>query len=590
VRSAPTGWLTFANTLGAAVGALVGGFGLLPGLGVERSIIGLGLGYVLLLPLLPRPARAGPAFAAVALAAALLAALLFFPHGHLRARHLARPLAIYGEPGSEIVAVREGRLETLVLLRTSRFGAPLHHRLMSNGYSQSATHYSARRYMRGFVHLAVALRPEPESALVLSYGIGTTARALVETPSLRRIAVVDISRDVLEFNDAFLYAPGESPLQDERVEVFVEDSRFHLQTRPERYDLITGEPPPPKLAGVVNLFTREYFEAIHRRLTDGGIASYWLPVHDLTGSDALAILRGFCDVFPDCTLWAASGLDWVMIGRRGESAPVADAALAAQWRSPRLAAELRSIGFETPASLLATWIAGPERLARDTRDVPPLVDAHPRRLSEHVVPQGYARRDPVIAAWLQPDAARRDFETSAWVSRHLPQRAAREARAGFPWEDLVRRQIVPGSGEPLTDRDLHRVLLESPLHTLPLWMLGSSQAAQRLAARRPPASRTPAVSVELGIGALAERQYPRAAAAFAKAHGDRRPAPRARALEALSLCLDGQKARSVAAARALLRRVPESRSNASYWDAMSRTCGWPGFDLVAGGDGAPDSD
>ena len=42
----------------------------------------------------------------------------------------------------------------------------------------------------------------------------------------------------------------------------VEDGRFFLQTRAQRYDLITGEPPPPKMAGVASLYTREYFELV----------------------------------------------------------------------------------------------------------------------------------------------------------------------------------------------------------------------------------------------------------------------------------------------------------------------------------------
>ncbi|MGH0037665.1 MAG: fused MFS/spermidine synthase [Myxococcota bacterium] len=570
-----TGWLTFANTLGAALGALAGGFWLLPTLGVERSILGLGLAYLALLPLVSWPRAGAGSRVAVATAAALVVAAVLFPSGALRSRHLAHPLAIYGEPGSEVAAIREGRLETLVLLRTLRFGEPLHDRLLSNGYSQSATHYSARRYMKAFVHLPVALRPDPRSALLLSYGIGSTARALVDTESLERIAIVDISPDVLEFTDQHLGAGGTSPLRDPRVEVFVEDARFHLQTRTQTYDLITGEPPPPKLNGVVNLFTREYFAAIRERLDEGGIASYWLPVHDLTGRDLLAVVRGFCDVFPDCTLWAAAGLDWMMMGQRGGHDPLSEARLRAQWSAPGVASELEAIGFESAEALLATWIAGPERLARETRDVLPLVDAYPRRLSDTPVLADHARNDPLIQKLQDPARAREDFRRSGWVASHLPEALVAEVLPWFEWEGLVRRQLVPGSGAALGERHLHRVILESPLHTLLLWMLGSSHAEQRIVARRPEAHRDPALWLAAGIGALADRDYPRAAADFARAHGGRLPAPRARALEALSLCLDGERERARAAARELLRRAPGSRRNDGYWSAMSRTCGWP---------------
>lgn len=571
------GWLAFANTLGAALGALLGGFLLLPWLGVERSILALGLGYVALAPLLPRP-RGGRAIGwSAAVAVGLAASVAFFPSGALRERHLVHPLAIFGEPGSEVAALREGRLETLVLLRTMRFGAPLHHRLLSNGYSQSATHYSARRYMKGFVHLPVALRPEPRSALVLSYGIGSTAAALVATESLERISVVDISPDVLAFTDEHLYLGGTSPLRDPRVEVFVEDARFHLQSRPARYDLITGEPPPPKLNGVVNLFTREYFDAIRHRLADGGIASYWLPAHDLSGDDALSIVRAFCDVFPDCTLWAASGLDWVMVGSRGDVAPVSEQGFGAQWRHPEVAAELAAIGFETPESLLATWLAGPERLAHATGGHPPLVDAWPRRLSEDIIAAGAARRDPVMQRLLDPARARDDFRGSGWTASRLPPGLVEGTLPWFEWEDLARRQLAPGAGAALGERDLHHVLLDSPLQTLLLWMLGSSHAEQAIVEGRSPAARSPAMWLAAGIGALSRRDYAGASASFAMVHRGRLPAPRARALEALSLCLGGQPARARNAAIELVRRVPAARADTGYWHAMSRTCGWSGL-------------
>jgi spermidine synthase len=51
--------------------------------------------------------------------------------------------------------------------------------------------------------------------------------------------------------------PARHPLRDPRVRTHVEDGRFFLQTTSRRYDLITGEPPPPKMAGVASLYTRD---------------------------------------------------------------------------------------------------------------------------------------------------------------------------------------------------------------------------------------------------------------------------------------------------------------------------------------------
>ena len=108
----------------------------------------------------------------------------------------------------------------------------------------------------------------------------------------------------------------EAECRDPRVRVHVEDGRHFLQTTTRRFDLITGEPPPPKIAGVVNLYTREYFQLIYERLEAGGVNTYWLPVHSMTETDAKAILRAYCDVFTDCSLWGGWGLNWMLVGSR----------------------------------------------------------------------------------------------------------------------------------------------------------------------------------------------------------------------------------------------------------------------------------
>ena len=122
----------------------------------------------------------------------------------------------------------------------------------------AGSHASARRYSKLYVYLPVALHPGPKRGLVISYGLGSTAKALTDTAAFESIDIVDISEEMLEMSD-MVYAEGDSPLRDPRVEVHVEDGRYFLQTTQRSYDLITAEPPPPAAAGVVNLYTQEYF-------------------------------------------------------------------------------------------------------------------------------------------------------------------------------------------------------------------------------------------------------------------------------------------------------------------------------------------
>src|SRR5262249_32351849 len=158
----------------------------------------------------------------------------------------------------------------------------LNRRLITNGFSMSSTGWDARRYMGLYVYLAEALHPRLRSALLVSYGMGMTARALTGTGELETIDIVDISRDGLDLAPHAFEDPRDNPLLDPRVRVHVEDGRAFLSTTGQRFDLITSEPPPPKTAGVVNLYSQEYFALLRARLAEGGMVTYWLPVHALT--------------------------------------------------------------------------------------------------------------------------------------------------------------------------------------------------------------------------------------------------------------------------------------------------------------------
>ena len=309
------GFLTLANTAGAATGSLLAGFALLPLIGIERSFALLAALYagVALLAYRRSTSALRPALAAGAL---LLIGLVLFPFGSLRDDYLMRSVSVSADPEA-VVAVREGRIETAVLLHNEFLGEKSDFQLMTDAYSMAGNQLIARRYMKFFVYWPVALRPDPKAALLISYGVGSTAKAMADTASLEHIDVVDISRETLGLAELIYPDAAENPLHDPRVHVHVEDGRYFLQTTRRRYDLITGEPPPPKAAGVESLYTREYFGLVRERLSEGGITTYWLPMHSLAATDALSIVRGFCDVFEDCSLWTGAGNEWMLVGSRG---------------------------------------------------------------------------------------------------------------------------------------------------------------------------------------------------------------------------------------------------------------------------------
>src|SRR5205807_9945602 len=228
--------------------------------------------------------------------------------------------------------------------RQQWMGKPVYDRLVTNGFSMSGTAIPGQRYMRYFVYWPMLLHQAPLARiLVICYGVGVTAGAAVDVPSAASIDIVEISRDVAAMSDV-IYTPDRDPLHDGRVKLHIDDGRHFLRTTTGRFDLITGEPPPPRTPGAVNIYTREYFELIRDRLADGGMTTYWLPVaRPNPGADVNTIIRAFCEVFDDCSLWNATPADFMLAGTRDASRQTA-AGLAAPWSDARLASRLRDAG------------------------------------------------------------------------------------------------------------------------------------------------------------------------------------------------------------------------------------------------------
>ena len=61
----------------------------------------------------------------------------------------------------------------------------------------------------------------------------------------------------------------------------------------QRYDVITAEPPPPNHAGVVNLYSREFYRLAKSRLAAGGVLTQWLPVFELSNAEVRAMIAAF---------------------------------------------------------------------------------------------------------------------------------------------------------------------------------------------------------------------------------------------------------------------------------------------------------
>lgn len=384
-RRKSTGLTTLFNTLGAAVGPLAASFILLPTVGFQWTLIVSAAGYAALAVLMSTRSIwslrvvSGSAFLSVCGAFVLL--IIFFPY-HRDAKHLAHARQPFEADGSHLVRTIEGNADTFQLLRRDLYGEPYYYRLLTNAYSMSATQPRSQRYMRLFAYLPLALRPESEDVLLICYGVGVTADAFVHDSHLQRIDMVDISKEVFDLAGSYSTANSSNPLTDPRVKTFVQDGRFFLQASPRQYDIITGEPPPLKVAGTLNLYTEQFFALMKSRLKTGGIATFWLPIYQLKVNETKAILRAFHNVFPNASVWSSSDLEWIMVGINGSGRKLEKEERQRLWTDPVTGSDLIRIGLEIPDEMLALFLMDGEEIDRITDGTKPLTDFYPKRLSD----------------------------------------------------------------------------------------------------------------------------------------------------------------------------------------------------------------
>ncbi|MCP5057785.1 MAG: spermidine synthase [bacterium] len=571
------GLLTLANTTGAMLGPLIVAFGLLPSLGIERSIQLLAAGYGLAglcvwLATESSPGRIGRVLA-FGCAAVFASAMFIFPTGRMANDYLRYPIEnVPSKAKFELVELREGLTETVIYLKRELYGHPLYYRMHTNNFGMSGTSLFAQRYMKLFVYLPVALRPEPRDALLISYGVGMTAKALTETRSLERIDVVDISRDILEMNRIVYPDPKDYPLGDPRVSVHIEDGRHFLQTTDRRYDLITAEPPPPRIAGVMSLFTRQFFKLAYDRLNPDGMFSYWLPVHNLTVAERDAIISAFCETFEDCTLWSGAKFDWILLGSRGGVPPVDEAGFRKQWQDPVVSARLRQIGIELPEQLGALFMVDTPELQAIRRDTPPFDDDRPGQLGREMVVVGQVGQDH--RPLLEIEAGRRAFSKSEFVRHHWPSRLREETDAWFPYRQYAHRRFF-GNRKGMLQRipELHQLLIETSLETNLLWLLGTSvDAVECSRAAREDGNHDARIDMALAIEAMASRRFEEAAEQFELARRRNRAMRDALYLQIFALEMAGQHEKAVELAREQLRPKRLERE-ARYMDFLELTFG-----------------
>jgi spermidine synthase len=255
-----------------------------------------------------------------------------------------------------------------------------------------------------YAHIPLLLHPDPESAAVVCFGTGNTLGAASRHP-LKVIDGIELSPEVVKAAPLFAET-NHDVLEDERVRIIIEDGRSYFLATDRTYDTISEEPPLVHTAGVVNLYSRDFYELCARHLTDDGLMAVWLATWELEPREMRMLVRAFVDVFPWASVWDCThDYEWVLVGSK--TAPRLDLdALAARMTSPLLARDLARIdpqlgGIRTPADLLSLYLMGRDDMVAFADGAPPVTD------------------DRSVVDFTSPRHARSNFGLGEWVTGGL---------------------------------------------------------------------------------------------------------------------------------------------------------------------------
>jgi predicted membrane-bound spermidine synthase len=359
------------NTLGGIIGVMLCGFVLIPLLGLVRTlgllaIIAAGIGYFAVRK--GHGVKKGRRQAVVAIGLVAVALVVFTP-----ANKLASLLP--GARNGTLNFYEEGRGGTVAVVSQGK-GQKTFERLYIQGVSNTGDAMPSLRYMRIQALLPLLIHNgEPRSALVIGFGTGITAGALTQYPGLEQRVVAELLPAVVKA--APLFKGNFNAASHSGVDVRLRDGRQELLRNPQRYDLITLEPPPPSAAGVVNLYSRDFYQLAARRLNKQGLVAQWLPLPTQNIDDSRSLVRSFLDVYPYASLWTSEFHEMLLVGSM-EPIELDAAKISERFQQDSVRSTLQDVGIGSAAALLATWVTDRAGLERFAANAQPVTDDQPR--------------------------------------------------------------------------------------------------------------------------------------------------------------------------------------------------------------------
>jgi len=358
------GNLLGANTAGNICGAMFAGFLLIPTIGVQNTVflaaaLNVAAGCMVMSAARGAAWKKGATAAGLLLALALGVALL--PRWDPSRLSSGPFIEAIRRPGEELSPESEVANGKLVYQRhgvsctvSVREYANNERVIFVNGKPDASSSADLPNQLMA-AHIPLLLHAQPRSALVIGLASGISVGAAGVYP-LKRIDCAEIEPAMVEAC-RFFEEENRGILDDPRVNIIVEDGRNHLALTDRTYDVIISEPSNPWIAGIGDLFTREFFTLCHEKLNDDGVLCAWLEAYTTDAQGFHSVVKTFQSVFPNMTIWSAQEFDYLLVGFKRDR-PLPLHALAQRIATPAIRNDLRRAMVRSVPDFLSNLVTG----------------------------------------------------------------------------------------------------------------------------------------------------------------------------------------------------------------------------------------
>jgi spermidine synthase len=302
---AAVGRLYFTNTMGAAFGAFIAGFVMIPTFGIPVTVAVTASATLLCAAaLLLQKKSMLPSAAATGVLVSAVFVFTIPPYWN----PTLLTVGVYHNPdyyqgfGIELLPLQGLKKQGLIYYKEGVNSTVSVHRLDGsnldlriNGKTDASLGDMSTQVLLGQIPQLFG-SADTDRYLVIGLASGiTTGSITLHQPA--HIDVLELEPAVIEashFFDEFNHQPLENP----HVRVIADDARAFIGTVGKPYNVIISEPSNPWLSGASSLFTKEFFQAARQALGDDGVLLQWLQLYGMDTTSVRAVLSALRSQFP----------------------------------------------------------------------------------------------------------------------------------------------------------------------------------------------------------------------------------------------------------------------------------------------------